>query len=127
MVRVVAQPGEDRRQFRREHVARVHRDHLAELHRRAAQMRELVGDARRIGGGEQQVAHPRPLSRRQPTRTLGDDAATDPRGETPEGAEPRQPAARNGAALVGALVAHAGIRRSARSRSNNAKKASSVG
>ena len=56
-IRLVAQPREDRRQFGRQQVAGVHRDHLAELHRRAAQVRQPVGDARGVGRRQQQVAH----------------------------------------------------------------------
>ena len=83
-IALVAQPREDRRQFGRQHVARIHRDHLPQLHRRAAQVRQSVGDPCRIGRGQHQIAHPWPLALRQPPRALGQHAARHTAGKPPE-------------------------------------------
>ncbi len=106
VMRVVAQPREDLRQFGREEIARIHRDHLPELHRRAAQVRELVGDAPDIGGRQQQVAHLRPLPVGDPPRAFGEHAARDTARQAPEHAEPRHPSARHGFPAGGSILGH---------------------
>lgn len=55
MVGAVAQPTQDGGKLGREHVAGIHRDHLPQLHRRAAQVRQLIRDAGDVGWREQQV------------------------------------------------------------------------
>ena len=107
VMRIVAQPREDLRQLGREEIARVHRNHLPQLHRRAAQVGELIGDAPDIGGGEQQVAHLRPLAIGDPTRALRQHAARDTAGQPPEHPEPRDAPAGNGFSARIAIVGHA--------------------
>ncbi len=105
VVRIVAQPRHDRAQLGREQIARVHRDHLAELHRRTAQMRELVGDARGVGRGQQQITHARPLARRQPPRALRDHPARDAARNPAKAPEARQSPARHRASTP--VIRHA--------------------
>ena len=83
-IALVAQPREDRRQFGRQHVARVHRDHLPQLHRRAAQVRQPVRYPCRIRRSQHQIAHPGPLALRQTPRALGQHAARHTAGKPPE-------------------------------------------
>jgi hypothetical protein len=98
-------PGQDLRQLGGQDVARVHADHLPQLHGRAAQVRQAVGDARHIGWGQQHVADARPLTVGKPPRPFGDHSAGNAAGQPSELSEPRQPAAWHCAA-PSIIVAH---------------------
>jgi hypothetical protein len=95
VVRIVAQTCEDGRELGRKHVARIHRDHLAELHRRTAEVGELIGNARGVGGGEQEVADLGAFSVCEAPGALCDDAAGDATREFAEDAEAGEAAARD--------------------------------
>jgi len=109
VVRVVPQLGENRGELRRKHVARIHRNHLPELHRRPPQMRQLVGNPRRIGRREQQVTHARTFATGEPPCAFGNDPARDTAGQTPENAQPGETATGDRASCAGfaaAVFAH---------------------
>ena len=74
---LLAQLRHDRGQFGGQEIARVHRNHLAQFHRRPAQMRQPIGEAANIAGRQQQVAHLRALAPRKPPRAFSDHAACD--------------------------------------------------
>ena len=82
-VRLRTQLRQDRGEFGRQEVARVHRNHLAKLHSRAAQVRQAICQPPDIAGGQDEIAHPRAFSACQPPRPF----AQHPRGDTA-----RQPA-----------------------------------
>ena len=50
MVDIVAQPRHDLCQLERKEIAGIHRDHLAKLHCRPAQMRQTIGELADIAG-----------------------------------------------------------------------------
>ena len=107
MVDIVAQPRRDLCQLERKEIAGIHRDHLAKLHCRPAQMRQAIGEPADIAGGKQQVAHSWPLARCQSPGSLGKHAPADPGGESSELAEARYAPAGNCAlAWLGGIVAH---------------------
>ena len=99
--RVLAQAGEDLGELGRQQVAGVHRHQLPDLHRRAAQLRELVGDAAGVGRGEHQLAHLRALAGGELARALGEHAARHPGGEAAQAGEAGQAAARHRGAVCG--------------------------
>ncbi len=92
---ILAQLGHDLGQFGWQHVARIHRDHLPQLHRRTAQVGQPLGHLADIAGGQQHVAHAGPLAIGQPPRALGHHSARDAARQPPELAQPRQPAPRH--------------------------------
>ena len=99
--RVLAQAGEDVGELGRQEAAGVHRHQLAHLHRRAAQLRELIGDAAGVGRSQHQLAHLRALASGELARTLGEHAARHTGGEAAEAGEAGQAAARHRGAACG--------------------------
>ena len=83
-VRTLTQPSHDLGKFRRQQVTFIHRDHLPELHRRAAQMCELVGDAGDIAGRQHHVAQPRTIAASEPARAFRDHPARNPARQSAE-------------------------------------------
>ena len=100
------------RDLRRQQVAGIHREHLSDLHRRATQLRKLVGDAAGIGGGEQQITEAGAFALGKLARAFGQHVAGDARREDSEPAQPRPAIAgdRRGArvAVDGVVVGHFG-------------------
>ena len=103
-VRLLAQPRQDRGQFRRQHVARVERDHLPQLHRRPAHPRQLIGDPARVAGRQQKVRHPGPLAPRKLAHPFAKRTGCDAASHLPERRQPRQPRLRHSPVSLG----HAG-------------------
>ena len=104
---LIAQGGEDFRELLGQEVARIEADHLPHLHRRAAQVREAVGHALDIAGGEDQVARADAFPAREPPRAFSHHPARNTANQPPEGAQPRYPARRHGP-LAGAIFGAVG-------------------
>ena len=99
-----AQPRHDLRQFGGQKVTGLHRHQLAHLHRGAAHLGQLPGQAGCIRGGQEQVLGRRPLPRRQLPRALRQGAAAHSARQPPKAQHPRQAALRYGAG--GAVFRH---------------------
>jgi hypothetical protein len=109
-MRAVAQAGEDLGQFVGQHVAGVERDHLAEFHRRAAQLGELLGRAGDIAGGEDEIAQLRAFAGDKAPGALCQHIAGDPASQASHHTEAREPPLRNRAraAVISVIIRHAG-------------------
>ncbi len=99
--RVLAQAGEDVGELGRQEAAGVHRHQLAHLHRRAAQLRELLGDAAGVGRGEHQFAHLGALAGGELARALGEHAARHAGGQAAQAGETGQASAGHRGAACG--------------------------
>jgi hypothetical protein len=62
---LVTQPREHPGKFGWQDVTCIHRDHLPQLHRRPAQMGQLISEANCIARGTEAIVHARPLTRSQ--------------------------------------------------------------
>ena len=104
---LIAQGRKDPGKLVRQEIAGIKADHLPHLHRRAAQVREAIGQTLDIAGGEDQIARRNPFAAGEPPRAFGHHAARDPAHQPPEGADARHPAGRHrplAAAILRELV-----------------------
>ena len=83
------QAGKDFGQFRRQQVAGIHRHQLPDFHRRATQLRQLLGDAAGVGWRQQQVVDFRALALRKLPRALGQHIAGDTPGQAAQSCHAR--------------------------------------
>ena len=81
-IRFGTQAGENIRQFARQHLAAVHGNQLAQLHRRAAQPRQFIGQTLGIGGIEQQAGQIGPLTLQHLARAATDHIARNAAGQS---------------------------------------------
>ena len=100
-VRIGAQDGERLRHFRRQQVVAFEREDLPELHRRAAQVRQALGEPRRGAGGQRNEAVGVAAA-----QALRDHARDHFAGHHAERQEAREPAFGNGGAADGFLAGH---------------------
>ena len=84
----------------------VHRQELAHLHRRAAQLGQLVGHPAGVGGGEQQLAHRRAPALGQLAQALGEHAAGHAGSQAAQPGEAGDAAARHRGAGLGGGRCH---------------------
>ena len=96
-----AQASENVGQFARQHLAAVHRNQLPQLHRRAAQPREFVGQALGIGGIEQQAGQIGPLTLQHLARAATQHIAGDAASQPAKARQTRQAGGRNSARAGG--------------------------
>ena len=105
---ICAQAGEDLGQLGGQQVAGVHRQELPDLHRRAAQVGQLLGHPAGVGGGEEQVAHRGAAALGELAQPLGEHPAGDARGQAAQPGEARDAAARHRRARFDGRRCHGG-------------------
>jgi len=89
------------RQLRRQEIPRLHRHQLPHLHRRAAHLRQLLGQPLRIRGRQQQVRHLRAAARQQFARAPGGQRPGHARRHAAQPRHARQAAIGDGQAACG--------------------------